>query len=232
MSGEGSGSWQERDVFTGPAVERAMRAAVAVAAGSLVRTAFSAYDTGDLIDLEGASFIGKLPEAVPPNPRLYWGRQWFIQGHATDPIEYGPRWRDFYVEQTRCWLLDVAVLKNWFAERPSQEVIALFRSKSLDPARRWSREANRLTIPASFPLSPDDGFHLFAECREQPVPVGEDIPLAAWVLNRPGISYRDVPAVAACASLACIWCVRFQESFPGEGSSDAEPSSAGRPATR
>jgi hypothetical protein len=218
MSGEDLGSWQERDVFTGPAVERAMRAAAAVAAGSLARTAFSAYDTGDLIDLEGASFIAKLPELVPPNPRLYWGRQWFIQGHAAGPIEYGPRWRDFYVEQTRCWLLDMAVLKNWFAERPSQDVIALFRSKSLDPARRWSREANRLTIPANFQLSPEDGFHLFPECREQPVRVGEDIPLAAWVLNRRGINYRDVPAVAASAPLACVWFVRFQESFPGDGS--------------
>src|SRR3712207_837615 len=69
MCSEASGSWQDQDVFSGPAVERALRIAAAVPAGMLVRTAFSAYDTGDLIDLEGASFIVKLPESVPPNPR-------------------------------------------------------------------------------------------------------------------------------------------------------------------
>src|SRR5262249_6275595 len=113
MSGEDSDSWSDRDVFTGPAVERAVRIAATVPVGSLVRIAFSGYDTGDLIDLEGPSFIAKLPEVVPPNPRIYWGEQWFIQGHATGPVEYSPHWRDFYVEKTRCWLLDVAILKNW-----------------------------------------------------------------------------------------------------------------------
>ena len=217
MSAEDSGSWEERDVFSGPAVERAMRIAATVPAGSVVRTAFSAYDTGDLIDLEGASFIAKLPETVPHNPRIYWGTQWFIQGHATGPVEYSPRWVAIYVEETRCWLLDVAVLKNWFADRPSQDVIAVTREKSLDSARRWGRSARKLKIPANYPLSPDDGFHLFPSGRELPVRVGEDIPLAAWLLNRPGISYRDVPAVAASAPLACVWFVRFQESFPGDG---------------
>jgi hypothetical protein len=215
MSTGNSGSWEEHDVFSGPAVERAMRIAATVPAGSLVRTAFSAYDTGDLIDLEGVSFIAKLPEVVPPNPRIYWGTQWFIQGHATNPVEYSPRWVDIYVEKTRCWLLDVAILKNWFAGCPSQDVIALTRDKSLDPARRWGRSSRRLKVPANYPLSPDDGFHLFPACLEQPVRVGADIPLAAWVLNRPGISYRDVPGVAASAPLACVWSVRFQEAFPG-----------------
>jgi hypothetical protein len=192
-----------------------MRIAATVPAGSRVRTAFSAFDTGHLIDLEGASFIAKLPEVVPPNPRIYWGKQWLIQGHATGPAEYSPRWADSYVEQTRCWLLDVAVLKNWFADHPSQDVIAVSRHKSLDSARRWGRSAMRLKVPASYPLTAEDGFHLFPAGREQPVRVGEDIPLATWVLNRPGVSYRDVPAAAASAPLACIWVVRFQESFPG-----------------
>jgi hypothetical protein len=42
------------DVFSGPVVEAAMKAAASVGPGTLVRTAFSAYDTGDLIGLEGA----------------------------------------------------------------------------------------------------------------------------------------------------------------------------------
>jgi len=218
VSGEGSASWQDRDVFSGPAVERAMRIAATVPAGLLVRTAFSAYDTGDLIDLEGFSFIAKLPETVPPNPRLYWGKQWFIQGHATGPVEYGPRWADFYIEETRCWLLDIAILKNWFANCPSQDVIAVSREKALDPARAWSRTARRLKIPENYPLSSDDAFHLFPAGLEQTLRVAEDIPVAAWILNRPGIRYRDLPAVAASAQLTCVWVVRFQESFPGEGS--------------
>lgn len=215
MSGQDPTSWQEGDVFTGPAVDRAIRIAATVPAGLLVRTAFSAYDTGNLFDLEGASFIAKLPEIVPHNPRIYWGKQWFIQGHATGPLEYSPRWADFYVEETWCWLLDVAVLKNWFAERPSQDVIAFTRDKSLDPAQRWGRSVKRLKVPENYPLEPDDGFHLFPAGLEQPVHVGEDIPLAAWVLNRPGTNYRDVPGIAASAPLACVWVVRFQESFPG-----------------
>jgi hypothetical protein len=218
MNSETSGSWQDRDVFSGPAVERAMRIAAAVHAGSLVRTAFSAYDTGDLMDLQGASFIAKLPQEVPSNPRLYWGRQWFIQGPATGHIDYGPEWADFYVEETRCWLLDIAVLKNWFAERPSQDVIALFRAKSLDRAQGWCREANRLHVPKEYPLSPQDGFHLFPESEELTLRACQDIALAAWVLNRPGTSYRNVKAIAESASLACIWFVRFQESFPGDSS--------------
>jgi hypothetical protein len=218
MSGEDSNSWQDDDVCTSPAVERAIRIAGSVPAGSLRRTAFSAYDTGDLIDLEGASFIAKLPEVIPPNPRIYWGNQWFIQGHATGPVEYSPRWADFYVEKTRCWLLDLAVLKNWFADSPSQAAIALCRDKSLDSARRWGRSARKLKVPVNFPLRPDDSFHLFPAVLEQPVRLGQDISLAAWVLNRPGISYRDVPEVATSAPLACVWVVRFQESFPGDES--------------
>jgi hypothetical protein len=216
VSAGDSSSWQDRDVFSGPAVERAVRVAAALPAGVLVRTAFSGFDTGDLIDLEGCSFIAKLPETVSPNPRIYWGKQWFIQGHATGPIEYGPRWVDGYVEETRCWLLDIAVLKNWFADNPSQDVVALSREKSLDPARRWGRSARRLKVPTNCPVAADEGFHLSPASSEQPLRVMEDIPLAAWVLNHREGNYPGVPAIAASSRVACVWFVRFQESFPSD----------------
>jgi hypothetical protein len=212
-------------------VERAVRIAAALPAASLIRTAFSAFDTGDLIDLEGCSFIAKLPETVPPNPRIYRGEQWFIQGHATGPIDYGPRWVDRYVEETRCWLLDVAVMKNLFADNPSQDVIALSREKSLDPARRWGRSARRLKFPANCPVSADEGFHLFPATSERPVRVGEDIPLAAWVLNRRAGNYPGVPAVAASSRVACVWFVRFQELFPADDAAESKPHAASDPST-
>jgi hypothetical protein len=209
--------WEQVDIFSGPAVVAAAKVAASVPPGQLVRTAFSAYDTGDLIDLEGASFIAKLPEAAPRNSRIYWGRQWFIQGKPVHGIDYRPRWADFYVEETRCWLLDVAALKNWFAENPSQDVLGLFRHKSLDPVRHpfWGREAIRLTVPQQYKLCPEDGLTFNFAVRDQGLSIGEDLPLAVWYLVHPGVNSRDVMAVAGSSPLACVWFVRFQEQFPG-----------------
>jgi hypothetical protein len=209
--------WEQVDIFSGPAVVAATKVAASVPPGQLVRTAFSVYDTGDLIDLEGGSFIAKLPESAPRNSRIYWGTQWFIQGKPVHGIDYRPRWADFYVEETRCWLLDVAVLKNWFAENPSQDVLGLFRHKSLDPVRhpRWGREAVRLKAPQQYSLSPEDWLRFNPAVLDQVLRVGENLPLAVWFLNRPEVNSSDVMATARSSSLACVWSVRFQEQFPG-----------------
>lgn len=197
----------------------AMQTASMIRPGLLVRTRFSGYDLGDLIDIAGISFIAKL-EPTASNPKLYWGFQWFIRGRAIGLINYGPDYNDGYIEQTRCWLLDLAVIKNWFAENPTQDIVICFRSKSLDAAPRFSRESTRLKFPATDAINDQAGFRLVTGCREQSFTIGQDIPLGAWVVIDPSVNNNDAMSAAHSAAIACVWYVRFQETHPSQIASD------------
>lgn len=202
------------DVFTGPAVPLAIEHAKSVQDGKLRLTTFSAWDSGDLIGLNGRSFILKLPSSAPRNNQPYWGQQWFLKGTPQGQMEYRPEYVPQYVETSRCWLVDLAVQNNWFAERPDREAVLFQRLKSLNTGH-WLRSGSlRLRPPAGYV---DDDSHLFSfdVPHELDVHIGQDLPIGIWYAH---IKYsRVIPGVlerAREAPFACVCCLRFQEEHP------------------
>ncbi len=213
----GFGRSELRDVFTGPAVKAAIEAAKGVAPGSMELTAFSAFDTGDLIGIEGRSYIVKLPKSAPENPRYYLGYQWYVDGDPKGEVQYPPpRWKDWYVELTRCWLIDIAIQRNYFSESPDLEALAWIRVKSLDRSHGWGRNGPiKLKPPAEYKNDPDHHFAFWLSNHSE-VRVGEDIPIGVWHVWTQSIRTVEPLQVAASAPVACVFFVRFQKEHPND----------------
>jgi len=203
------------DVFSGPAVPAAIADALSVEPGRLRVTAFTAWDTGELIGLNGRSLIIRLPEDAPENNRPYWGRQWYVSGKTVGTTEYSPEWCDWVVEKTRCWLLDLGIMNNWFAEKPDREAVLFQRLKSLDTGN-WIRSGGlRLRPPAGY-LDDDSHMFTFDVPLDLDVHIGKDVPVGIWHAHIKG--GRVVPGIlerAHEAPFACVCFLRFQKENPG-----------------
>ncbi len=218
----GCGEPEPRDVFTGPAVKAAMEAAENVAPGRMEVTAFTAHDTGHLIGIEGRSYILRLPQVTSQHPRCYFGHQWYVDGKPQGEPEYSPRWQHDLVETTGCWLVDIAVQRNYFCKNPDLEALAWARFKSLDGSRGWRRGPIKLKPPEAYQYHADHRFYLVTASGRD-IQTGEDIPLAVWCVWIQPLMERELPTsrspdlldVARVSPAACVFFVRFQEKHPG-----------------
>lgn len=214
MSYDGRHRSDHVDVFTGPAVPLAVDHAKSVVPGKLRLTSFTAWDTGELIGLAGRSMIVRLPDSSPENNRPYWGAQWFLDGSPVGPIDYTPEYIDRYVETTKCWLVDMAVLNNWFAEQPDRQAVLFYRLKSLDTGHGMHCCGQKLHPPDGYK---DDESHMFTfdVPHDLDVAVGTDLPVGIWYAHVkqskvvPGILER-----AQSAPFACLLYLCFQKDHP------------------
>jgi len=202
------------DVFTGPAIPLAIEHAATVQPGKLRLTTFTAWDSGELMGLNGRSLIVKLPESAPENCRPYWGQQWYMAGSPQGAIEYSPNYIPQYVEATRCWLVDLAIQNNWFADKPDREAVLFERLKSLDTGHWMRSGGQRLRPPDGYA---DDDSHIFTfdVVHDLDVEVGKDLPLGIWYAHVKGS--RVLPGIldrAHSAPCACVMYLRFQLDNP------------------
>jgi hypothetical protein len=228
MSYDGRHRSDHVDVFTGPAVPLAVDHAKSVDAGKLRLTSFTAWDTGELMGLDGRSLIVRLPHASAENNRPYQGIQWFLDGSPVGPIEYSPDYVDCYVETTKCWLLDLAVLNNWFAEQPDRQAVLFSRHKSLDTGH-GGMQRMKLHPPDGYQ---DDENHMFTfdVPHDLDVEVGADLPVGIWYAHvkeskvLPGILER-----AQSAPFACVIYLRLQKDHPRKSKNDRTKQSTSTP---
>jgi len=202
------------DVFSGPSVCAAVEHARSVAPGQFEATAFSAWDGASLIGVEGRSLILRLPESASENNRPYVGERWYCDGTPTGDLCYRPRYVHDYVETTRCWLMDVAILRNHFAEDPDREAILFARMKSLDTGHFMSSGGQKLAAPQECGELSEHIVHFDVQLHGA-VGTGEDIPIALWYAHKRGakITERILDRVAD-APFACVFFVRFQATDP------------------
>jgi len=201
-----------RDVFSGPAA--AVEAAKNVKPGRMELTAFSAYDTGDLIGLEGRSFIVKLPENSPPNLRVYPNFQWYVSGKPMAKPKYYKGWRDTYVERTRCWLVDIGFLRNRFSKRMIAETFACLRFKGLDAGGQGGMSLEMLLAPPRKFRPKARPRFFFWQAPDRDVLPATDIPIGVWFVWGDKVKEADPLKVARAASVACVFYVRFEGPTP------------------
>jgi hypothetical protein len=194
-----------------PTILAARKRAETVAPGRMVRTTLSGAEATELMGLEGASFIVKLPESAPSNTWLLTGGRWYVDGQPVDDPS-NPRYIEWRNEKTRTWLIDVGCIFNLFAAVSDSEVALAHRHRSLD-ARGWGRVRVRLPLPEGAELPDDKGFSpLFSYDRD--ICLGEDIPLVALIIpttipiTRKG---RDLLTIAReDSAVAYVWSVKFE----------------------
>lgn len=206
-----------RDIRTGPAVLAAKETAKSVSPGSMVAVAFSAYDTGDLIGLDGRSYVLKLPENAPENNRIYMATQWYLNGKPTGPVDYeGQSYVPKHVEKTRCWLIDLAVLRNWFSEAPHQAARSFFRAKSLDGQGGYLQSTQMLAPPPGYEQNEDHWFGLWPQ-PDGKLEIGVDTCIGIWfaTLDTRRLAADDLIEVARNVPTACLFFIRFQLDRPG-----------------
>ncbi len=219
----GCGRSDPMDVFTSPAVKAAMRAAKNVAPGRMESTMFTAYNTGHMIQIEGSSYILKLPRNASGNARKWTGYQWYVGGHSCGPISYSPpAYKDWFVEDTRCWLVDIAVQRNYFSDNPDMRALAWIRLKALGGTRGLSRHGPiRLDLPESYDYHHGDPFVLW-RASDRDIQTGVDIPIGVWCawdqsrMERESPRPLEVMDLARVCRAACVFFVRFQEHHPAE----------------
>ena len=205
---------RRRDVFTGPATRAAIEAAKSVRPGRMELTAFTAHDTGDLIGLEGRSFIVKLPRNAPENARVHWTMRWYVGGTAVGRLRYASAWADWYVERTRCWLVDIGILTNWFSRRRTPEAMAFFRFTGLDADGMWMRAGGiKLAPPETYRPRGRPTF-LFRQSPDRDIRTAMDIPVGAWFAWDDKANLVDPLDIAKAAPAACVFFLRFQKTNP------------------
>lgn len=203
------------DVFTGPVVPLAIEHAKSVPNGKLRMTSFTAWDTGELIGIDGRSLILKLPNSTAKNKRPYWGMQWFLKGTPQGQISYQPEYIPLYIETTRCWLFDIAVQNNWFTEKPDREAILFWRLKSLNTGHMMRSGGGLRLRPPNGYVDDDSHMFIFDVPHELDIHIGENLPVGIWYAHVKGA--RVVPGIlerASEAPVACVFYLRFQEDHP------------------
>lgn len=198
------------DVFTGPAIPAAIEHAKSIAPGKIRLTRFTAWDTGELIGLDGRSLIVKLPESALENNHVYLGQRWFLNGKARGPIEYGQEYAHWYIEKSRCWLADIALLRNWFADENACEFLVFRRFKSLDTGQSLQVSGPKLRPPEGYVRADYDIF-MFDVAYDADVEIEKDIPIAIWyVLTKGSQRIIDIRGIAGSAPFACVFYLRFR----------------------
>ena len=203
----------------GAVLKAAAERAKSVEAGRMVMTVFSAGDAGELMGMEGASYILKLPESAPENCRCHFAARNFENGEAAEPIDYGSEFADWYIESTRCWLIDVAVTRNSFAENPiSFDAVFMLRASSIDALDSGRQDHRGRYRPREGKDVDPEELALFLHSGDRSVGIATDIPLGVWYVHSDKAHEIDPfgPVEVACASRrACVFYVRFQEENPG-----------------
>jgi hypothetical protein len=202
----------------------------------MVRTAFSGYDTGDLIGLHGASYIIRLSDSAPESNRVYCGVQRFVNGKPDGPLTYPARYIAGYKEKTRCWLIDIAVLPEMFPQHGRiPHALCFARFKALDGTGRWLTYKSPLVLPDSVKSKAKDtltfGFRTSSWISER-VNVGEDIRLGCWYEVSPETNRAvGIDESAKRSPLAYVFYARFQHEHPsGPSENDEKASGSAREA--
>ena len=210
------GCAEPHDITNSPAAQAARERAKTVAPGYMVRTVFSAYDAGQLMGLEGASFILRLPESAPPNNRPYHAVQWHVNGRPAGALHYEPAYIPQYVVKTRCWLIDIGVLsqaRNAGTPRPVRWAV---RFKGLDGSG-WLKSQGPLKPPEGVGNDPKSLWVFHPVGGDRQIEAGQDILLGVgFVLSQQVRLTRNPLSPAQTASVAFAVYVRFQKDAPPE----------------
>jgi hypothetical protein len=111
--------------------------------------------------------------------------------------------------------MDVAVLRNYFADDPYREAVLFTRMKSLDTGHFVSSGGQKLTAPEGCGELSEHFLRFDVQLRGTVV-AGEDIPIALWYAHKKGArtTERILDRVPE-APFACVFFVRFQAANPG-----------------
>ena len=213
-----AGCAKSYDIFAGPAVAIAMKRSRAVRPGHLARTAFTANDVADLVGVDGASFIVRLPDSAPLSNRVYYTVRRFVDGKPDWALQYDQVYQPKYQETTRCWLIDLGIFADPF--RPLDEaprvVLLSLCFKSLDGTGQIVRSRRRLQLPeCKEAAGVNAGSFMFTPTRSMVIETGKDIAIGCWHQMSQQVRQYDGPLGAAQASpLAYVAYVRFQHEQP------------------
>ena len=171
--------FREKLEFHDPDVRKYWDMAENVPAGMMARIPFIAKDVASLFGLVGASFLLKPPEPAGQCTQLDVGWHWYLRGEAEAPIAYQFPYVPEYVPPACPCLVDVAILQNWFAPKPSWQARVFVRCTRLD-----GNDGGILAPAVLEPLrgrEPNGGgdFLLFANWESTIGPETE-VPLASW----------------------------------------------------
>ena len=214
---DGTGAMSEKvDLFFNPALELARKKAAAVEPGMMARTTLSANDAAELLGVEGASFIIRLPRSAPGNIRPYLGQQWYVNGEPTTAaVPYELEYVDIFICRAFCWLVDIVVIRDCFSKDVTRVVHAV-RVQPLDDEWGGVRMRGPIQYPEKAILGPEPHFEFFAGF-DQRVSEGADIPLACWFQFAGNDKLSpDVLQLAKNAPLACVFYLRLQKEQPGK----------------
>lgn len=188
--------------------------------GTLVWSPSSIYDVAELLNLQGSSYILKLPDSAPENNRPYIGSQLFVNGRPVGAIKYGGGYIAEYVEPARCWLVDVVVMRDRFSSDMSRAAFTV-RVHALDkPSGGRLTEMSRwesITYGDNVKIDPK-AYFFFSRTENGAVGVGVDIPVGCWsqFAGNDKLSNDDLLTLAKGSPVAVVFYVRFQKDMPGD----------------
>jgi len=190
-------------------VKRARGELGGVPTGQVRETVFSASDTGELIGLQGGSFIIRYPKLGKAEPTFELGWQWYVDGNECSDRVYFiqcPLWSGAG-QHCYDWLVDIALLLPWFDAWPPEGCALFARATCLSSSIEATGRA-RLAFPRTW--QGDSIEHMLFVGSSCTFPEGSSACcLASWFMPYDGWNNKT-PMITVCekSGLACMFWLR------------------------